>query len=42
MTGVEVENVYLEDLRNVKRAVSVPVAVKLSPYFSSPGYMAGV
>lgn len=40
MTGVEVENVYLEILCNVKRAVSVPVAVKLSPYFSSPGYMA--
>lgn len=38
--GAEVEQRHLDVLRRVKDAVSVPVAVKLSPYFSSPGEMA--
>lgn len=36
----EVEDVYIEILREVKREVSIPVAVKLSPYFSSTANMA--
>ncbi|HET9080233.1 MAG TPA: dihydroorotate dehydrogenase-like protein [Trebonia sp.] len=39
-TGAEVEQRHLDVLRRVKDAVTVPVAVKLSPYFSSPGEMA--
>jgi dihydroorotate dehydrogenase (fumarate) len=40
LTGGEVENVYLDVVKSVKLAVSIPVAVKLSPYFSAPGRMA--
>jgi dihydroorotate dehydrogenase (fumarate) len=40
MTGDEVEEVYLDILREVKGAVSIPVAMKLSPYFSSTPNMA--
>jgi len=36
----EVEQRHVEILTTVKAVVSVPVAVKLSPYFSSPGEMA--
>jgi len=36
----EVENLHLEVLVGVKDAVSIPVAVKLAPYFSSFGEMA--
>jgi len=35
-----VENRYVDVLRAVKAEVSVPVAVKLSPFFSAPVYMA--
>jgi len=35
MTGEAVEDVYTDILRSVKKAVSIPVAMKLSPYFSS-------
>jgi len=38
--GEEVENRHLEILVGVKDAVSIPVAVKLSPYFSSFGDLA--
>lgn len=41
MTGQEVENNYISILKAVKRAVTIPVAVKLGPYFSSIGHMAG-
>jgi dihydroorotate dehydrogenase (fumarate) len=34
-SGSEVEEMYLELLRDVKSAVSIPVAIKLSPYFSN-------
>ena len=37
--GATVEARYLDILRDVKSSVSIPVAVKLSPYFSSPGDM---
>ena len=34
-TGERVENNYIEIFRSVKDAVKIPVAVKLSPYFSA-------
>jgi len=40
MTGAEVEMLYVEALREVKTAVSIPVAMKLSPYFSAMANMA--
>jgi len=39
-TGTDVERRHVEILTTVKAVVSVPVAVKLSPYFSSTGEMA--
>jgi dihydroorotate dehydrogenase (fumarate) len=39
-TGEDVERRYLEILRSVRATVSIPVAIKLSPYFSSVGNMA--
>ena len=39
-TGAEVEEVYLDIISAVKSAVSIPVAMKLSPYFSSTAHMA--
>jgi dihydroorotate dehydrogenase (fumarate) len=38
--GTEVEQRHVDVLQRVKNAVTVPVAIKLSPYFSSPGEMA--
>ena len=35
MTGAEVEEMYVDIVRDVKNSVSFPVAVKLGPYFSS-------
>ncbi|HYW69761.1 MAG TPA: dihydroorotate dehydrogenase-like protein [Pyrinomonadaceae bacterium] len=35
MTGREIEDMYLDMLRQVKRSVTIPVAMKLSPFFSS-------
>jgi dihydroorotate dehydrogenase (fumarate) len=40
LAGREVEDRYLRILQAVKRAVKIPVAVKLSPYFSAMGHMA--
>jgi dihydroorotate dehydrogenase (fumarate) len=40
LTGNEVEQIYLDVLRDVKATVSIPVAMKLSPYFSAMGNMA--
>lgn len=39
LSGAEVEARHVDILRAVKQAVSIPVAIKLSPYFSSPGAM---
>jgi dihydroorotate dehydrogenase (fumarate) len=39
-TGRDVEQRYLDILRSVRATVSIPVAMKLSPYFSSVGNMA--
>jgi dihydroorotate dehydrogenase (fumarate) len=38
--GVAVEQRTLDVLQAVKESVSIPVAVKLSPFFSSPGHFA--
>jgi dihydroorotate dehydrogenase (fumarate) len=40
MTGDAVERHYLEIVAAVKAAVTIPVAVKISPYFSAIGNMA--
>ena len=40
IAGRDVEQRHVDILTRVKAAVSVPVAVKLSPYFSSTGEMA--
>jgi dihydroorotate dehydrogenase (fumarate) len=40
LSSAEVEQVYIEILREVKQAISIPVAMKLSPHFSSPGHVA--
>ena len=40
ISGPEVEQRHIDVLQRVKDAVTVPVAVKLSPYFSSPAEMA--
>jgi dihydroorotate dehydrogenase (fumarate) len=39
LSGAEVEARYLDILKTVKRSVKIPVAMKLSPYFSSLGHM---
>jgi len=39
-SGREVEQRYLDVLSSVKRAVGIPVAVKIGPYFSAFGHMA--
>jgi dihydroorotate dehydrogenase (fumarate) len=40
ISGREIEERYVSILRSVKQAVKIPVAVKLSPYFSAMGHMA--
>ncbi|MEW5974808.1 MAG: dihydroorotate dehydrogenase-like protein [Acidobacteriota bacterium] len=40
LPGIEVEQMYVNVLTDVNRAVSIPVAIKLGPYFSSMGHMA--
>ena len=40
ITGIEVESLYLDILSAVRQAVTIPVAVKLSPFFSSVANMA--
>jgi dihydroorotate dehydrogenase (fumarate) len=36
----EIENNYIEILKSVKNAVNIPVALKVSPYFTNFAYMA--
>ncbi|NUQ64777.1 MAG: dihydroorotate dehydrogenase-like protein [Pirellulales bacterium] len=38
--GDEVERQYLDLVSAVKKSISIPLAVKIGPYFSSPGNMA--
>jgi dihydroorotate dehydrogenase (fumarate) len=40
VTGVEIENRYLDTLWDVTANISIPIAVKLSPHFSSIANMA--
>ncbi len=40
LTGTEIENMYIDTVKAVKNEVKIPVAVKLSPYFSSMANMA--
>lgn len=40
LSGREVEQRYLDAIRSAKSAVDVPVALKLSPFFSATGNMA--
>jgi len=40
LTGGEVERRYLDILRQVRRMVEIPIAIKLGPYFSSIGQIA--
>lgn len=39
-SGRDVEQLHLDVLGRVRAAVTIPVAIKLGPYFSSPGEMA--
>jgi len=40
LMGAEVEYIYTDILRDVRNAIEIPVAMKLSPYFSSTANMA--
>ncbi len=40
MSGTAVEQMYLDVVRDVKKSVSIPVAVKTGPFFSSFAHMA--
>lgn len=40
LSGAEVEYIYSDILHDVKKAIEIPVAIKLSPYFSSTANMA--
>lgn len=40
MTSDQVEQMYINDLKAVKKSVSIPVSMKLGPYFSAFGNMA--
>lgn len=40
LSGAQVEEMYLEVLRDVRASVSIPIAVKIGPYFSSLAHMA--
>lgn len=40
LTSQDVEQMYINDVKAVKKAVSIPVSVKLGPYFSSFGNIA--
>jgi dihydroorotate dehydrogenase (fumarate) len=39
VSGSEIEQNYLNLLRHLKRSIGIPVAVKLSPFFSAPANM---
>lgn len=40
LNSVAIENTYVNILKSVKSAVSIPVALKLSPFFTNMAYMA--
>ena len=41
MTGRDVEHRYMDILRAVRATISIPLAIKLNPYFSAIGQLAG-
>ncbi|HQW25344.1 MAG TPA: dihydroorotate dehydrogenase-like protein, partial [Saprospiraceae bacterium] len=40
LSGVEVEQRYLDIIKLVKQTVNIPIAVKMNPYFSAMGHTA--
>jgi len=42
LTSYDVENLYVKLLKNVKQHVTIPVAMKLSPYFSAMPHVASM
>ena len=40
LDGREVEQIYINDIKTVKENVKIPIALKMSPYFSAPANMA--
>ena len=40
VTAIDVENLYIDVIKDVKKHVKIPVAVKLSPFFTSMANMA--
>lgn len=40
LTSLDIENNYIEIIKHVKSAVSIPIAVKLSPFFTNMANMA--
>lgn len=39
LTGSDIENMYIDNLKMVKGSVKIPVAIKLSPFFSNISFM---
>jgi len=39
LSGAEVEQIYLDLLRDIKAEIDIPVAMKLSPYFSATAHI---
>jgi len=40
LTGTEIENMYVDTLTSIKEQINIPVAIKLSPFFTSMANMA--
>lgn len=40
LTSNEIENMYLDTLKSIKEQINIPVAIKLSPFFTSMSNMA--
>jgi dihydroorotate dehydrogenase (fumarate) len=39
LTGSDIENMYIDNLKTVKGSVKIPVSIKLSPFFSNISFM---
>lgn len=39
-SGQEIENLYIDIVKEVRKSINLPIAVKLSPYFSSVAWIA--
>jgi dihydroorotate dehydrogenase (fumarate) len=40
MTGVQIEEMYISTIKNLKQHISIPLNVKMNPYFTNPANMA--